>query len=104
MSETKTTGEGHIYVVEIAPGRCKVGRSVHRFNRLAAYAHRDTELMAWSSPRFAGHCGAETQLIHRLALRHPRIPGTTEEFAVDFAKAVGAARALVAEIEMRAAA
>ena len=80
-----TVRPGHLYVVELRPGVCKVGRSSHRFDRLAAYATRDTELLAWSSPAFA---------------RFPAVPGTRETFAVDFRWAVGVARSMVRAVTL----
>ena len=94
-----TIQPGHLYVVEVRPGVCKIGRSTHRFDRLAAYAKRETELLAWSSPAFVGHRGAETHLIHTLAARHRRAEGV-ETFAVDFAAAVRAARATVRAVTL----
>ena len=95
-----TVRPGHLYVVELRPGVCKVGRSSHRFDRLAVYAARDTELLAWSSPAFVGHRGAETSLIHALAARFPAVPGTRETFAVDFRWAVGVARSMVRAVTL----
>ena len=91
---------GHIYLVELPNGYVKVGRSAHRFDRLAAYATRDAELLAWSSPAFVGHRGAETSLIHALAARFPAVPGTRETFAVDFRWAVGVARSMVRAVTL----
>ena len=86
---------GHIYVVELPGGIVKVGRSAHRFDRLAHYAKADDELLSWISPRFVGYRGAETSLIHALGARFPAVPGTRETFAVDFRWAVGVARSVV---------
>lgn len=83
---------GHIYVVELAPGICKVGRSAHRFSRLAPYAPKDQELVAWTSPRFSGFRGAETWLIHQLSGSYPNLPNHPETFRVPFAAAVEVAR------------
>lgn len=99
-----TVRPGHLYVVEVRPGVCKVGRSSHRFDRLAAYATRDAELLAWSSPAFVGRRGAETHLIHALASRFPAIPGARETFAIDFKRAVGVARSVVRAVALDSAA
>lgn len=89
-----TAGQGHLYVVEVSPGVCKIGRSVHRFSRLAAYASADRELLAWMSPKIDGYRGAETILIHRLAERFARAKGL-ETFHAPFAHVTQMARELI---------
>ena len=68
---------GHIYLVELPGGYVKVGRSVHRFDRLAHYTTAGAELLCWISPRFDGYRGAETAIIATLAARWPRGEGSS---------------------------
>ena len=57
--------DGFIYVV--GQGRLtKVGRSIHRFDRLAAYVKSADELLVWSSPRHARYMDSEARVISEL--------------------------------------
>lgn len=92
---------GHIYVVEVRPGVCKVGRSAHRLTRVNSYGSTRTELLAWVSPRFAAFRGAETELIAHLG-KYCAVAEGTETFDIDFTTAVSIARTFVVDEQVAA--
>lgn len=85
---------GYLYVVEITDGIVKVGSSIHRFQRLAAYATGGKELCSWSSAPHPEYIGSEREIIDTLTARGLLASGM-ETFTIHFGEAVALARQIV---------